>query len=74
MTANKFTWGDAIHILASSPHYFTGKYGSICGISKIDTQELASNFNEKIGTYIYVVEFNDGVEIEIPEHFLEKVY
>jgi hypothetical protein len=70
---NKFTWGDAVIVKKNaSPIYRPGEFASICGIDKITTQKEADELNCKNGEWIYIVEYEDGSSIEIPECYLEK--
>ena len=70
----KFDWGEAIEVVGDAP----GKYlkigpGSVCGIREIETEIVANDFNEPIGTVLYLVEGSDGDAIEIPEKFLASL-
>lgn len=69
----KFTWGEAVKVTADAPIvYLKAGKGCVCGIREIDTDNVASNFNEPIGTVLYLVECLGGDAIEIPECFLAK--
>lgn len=68
----KFNWGDTVEITAEAP----GKYqkavkGSVCGIREIDTEMTAQDFEEPIGSILYLVESSCGNAIEVPEKFLK---
>jgi len=70
---NKFTYNDLIIIKAEAPKiYFPEKLGVICGFTKIKTQKLVDKYKSEIGNWIYIVEFENGSSIEIPERYLEK--
>ena len=70
---NKFTWGDAVLIKQDSPKpYRPGEFASICGIDKVISQKEADQFLCKNGEWIYLIEYEDGSSIEIPELYLEK--
>ena len=70
---NKFTWGDAVLIKQEAPTcYHPGEFASICGIDTIITQEEANKLFCQKGDWIYIVEFDDGSSIEVPECYLEK--
>lgn len=76
MTANKildpvFDWGDTVIIKQIAPkHYKPGARGSICGMRTIDSLETAKQFNQMIGSVLFLVEFNDGETLEVPNFFL----
>ena len=70
---NKFTWGDSIIIIKSAPDQFhPGEMASICGFHKIKSLETAAQFFCNVGEWIYTVEFGDGSDIQVAEHYLEK--
>ena len=70
---NKFTWGEAVSVSKNAPsNYHPGEFASICGIDKITTQKEADELLCKNGEWIYIVEYEDGKSIEIPESYLEK--
>ncbi|NGX56758.1 MAG: hypothetical protein K1060chlam5_01004 [Candidatus Anoxychlamydiales bacterium] len=70
---NKFTWGDPVLVKKNAPQIFhPGEFASICGIDKIVMEKEANEFFCKIGEWIYIVEFEDGSSIEVPECYLEK--
>jgi len=70
---NKFTYNDLIQIKSEAPKfYFPEKIGVICGFTKIKTQRLVDKYKSEIGTWVYIVEFEDGSSIEVPECYLEK--
>ena len=69
---NKFTWGDPVLIKKSAPKcYKPGEFASICGIDKIITQQEADEFLCKAEDWIYIIEYEDGSSIEVPECYLE---
>ena len=70
---NKFTWGDSIIIVKSAPDEFhPGEIASVCGFYKIKSTETAKQFICNEEDWIYTVEFSDGSDIQIAEHYLEK--
>jgi hypothetical protein len=70
---NKFTWGDSIIIIKSAPDEFhPGEVASICGFYKIKSPETAEQLFCNVGDWIYTVEFGDGNDIQVAEHYLEK--
>jgi len=68
----KFDWGDAVRVVDNAPQrYLLIDQGSVCGIRIIDTEAVAEDFCEPIGSALYLVEAGNGEAIEIPERFLE---
>jgi len=69
---NKFTWGDPILIKKDAPNSFhPGEFASICGMYKITYEETAKEYQTKVNDWLYIVEFEDGSSIEVPECYLE---
>lgn len=67
----KFTWGAPVRVIDDAPqNYLVIKKGSVCGIREIEAENVAENFDEPVGTVLYLVECPDGDAIEVPEHFL----
>jgi len=67
----KFNWGEPVKVIDCAPEkYLSVGQGSVCGIRKIENKSVASEFNEPIGTVLYLVEGSTGEAIEIPERFL----
>jgi len=67
----KFDWGEPVKVFDNAPEkYLAVGQGSVCGIRQIDTEAVATDFNEPIGTILYLVEGSSGEAIEIPERFL----
>ncbi len=70
---NLYTWNDSVLIKSNAPSsYFPGKSAAVCGIEQVKSQELASEFEIKIGDWLYTVEFGDGSSIEVPEIYLQE--
>jgi len=69
----KFTWGEPVYVKQNAPLVFhPGEFTSICGIDKILSQKEAGELFCKNQEWIYLVEFEDGSSMEIPECYLEK--
>lgn len=67
----KFDWGEAVEVVSSAPQkYLDIQKGSICGIREIDNENAAKDFEEPIGTILYLIEGSNGEAIEIPEKYL----
>lgn len=70
---NKFTWGDPILVRKYAPSvYHPGAFASICGIDRIITENEAKKFECNVGDWVYIIEFEDGSDVEIAERYLEK--
>ncbi len=66
-----FDWGDPVMIKQNAPQcYKPGSQGCICGIRIIDSKEIAQQFDQIIGSELFLVEFNNGETLEIPKNFL----
>jgi hypothetical protein len=71
---NKFTWNDYVVIKKDTPKQFhPGEIGVICGMSKIESAEMAKKYHSSLGCWIYTVEFNNGSDVQVAESFLEKL-
>lgn len=65
---SSFDYGDAIVVKKHAPlSYKPGLSGCICGIRMIDSDEVAQQFNQKSGSELYLVEFEDGESLDIPK-------
>lgn len=70
----KFDWGEAVEVVGSAPlKYLDVKRGSVCGIREIDNEYTVKDFEEPIGTVLYLVEGSGGEAIEIPEKYLTSL-
>jgi hypothetical protein len=66
------TWGDTVRIKeGAAPEMHPGALAAVCGMREVETVEQAKQFNCAIGTILYLVEFDDGASLEIPEACLE---
>ena len=69
-----FNWGDTVVIKKIAPEcYKPGLLGSVCGVSNIDSEELAIKFNQKMNSELYLIEFGDGETLEIPGCYLNPL-
>jgi len=67
------TWGDTVRIRENAPSKWRpGAYADVCGITEIETADQARTFECPIGTMVYLVEFTDGSDVEVPENFVEE--
>lgn len=79
MASNKilepsFNWGDVVMVKLIAPErYKPGFRGCICGIRNIDSLETALEFDQKIGSKLYLIEFANGEALEIPSFFLNLI-
>lgn len=74
MSDKIFDWGDSVRILDAAPQkYYAMGTGSVCAIRVIETKDVSEEFDEPIGSILYLVEGSDGLSLEIPERFLEAI-
>ena len=60
----KFTWGDSVQVRpAAPPEFRPGDYAAVCGI-----REPEETFPE----HRYLIEYDDGFSVEIPERHLAE--
>lgn len=68
---SNFNWGDVVVIKLIAPErYKPGFQGSVCGIRSIDSVEVSKQFDQMLGSELYLVEFNDGETLEVPKCYL----
>jgi hypothetical protein len=75
MASNKidFDWGELVVIKRIAPKiYKPGSKGCVCGIRIIDSEEIANHYKQDIGSKLYLIEFNTGEALEIPDLFLSS--
>lgn len=69
----KYTWNDVVIIKKEVPVQFhPGEIGVVCGMSKIEFEDIANKYHSELGSWIYTIEFGDGSDIQVPENYLEK--
>ena len=77
MSVFRFVWGDTVRIIPAAPAEFRpGLLASVCGIRPAPGagEQSASSSAEVLDDQdLYLVEFGDGVALEIPGQFLEGV-
>lgn len=68
------TWGDSVRVKAGAPAAMRpGASGAVCSITKIENDDQARAYNAAIGNTVYLIEFGDGVGIEVPENWIEAM-
>jgi hypothetical protein len=66
------TWGDSVRVRPeAAAEARPGATASVCGIRKVETREQGLEYGVTIGTTLYLIEFDDGTSIEVPEAWLE---
>jgi hypothetical protein len=71
---NKFDWNNVVIVKNDAPKYLhPGEIASICGMEKVEFENVAKRYHTEIGNWIYTIEFNDGSDITIPEMYLDKL-
>ena len=69
-----FTWGDTVRVNeAAEPMRRPGSLAEVVGLREIEDETQARCFGAAIGTKLYLIEFGDGVSIEIPEAWIKAV-
>jgi hypothetical protein len=46
---------------------------AVCGLREVETEEQAHQFDCPVGTTLYLIEYGDGVAVEVPETAVELV-
>lgn len=68
------TWGDTVRVKRSAAEALhPGALAAVCGIRVIETSLEAANAGHPVGTTLYLIEYEDGVAIEVPGEHLEVV-
>ena len=67
----KYDYGDSVTVNNNAPEgYRPQAKGSLCGVRQVETDEQAKAANTSVGTTLWLVEFEDGSSIEVPEEYL----
>lgn len=70
----RFNYGDSVRLRSSDLASRYGlQTGSVCGFREITSSEIARQFGVSVGTVLVLVEGGNGVAVEIPEDFLDKI-
>jgi hypothetical protein len=70
---SEYTWNDFVVIKKEvSLELHPGKIAVVCGMSKIECEKTAKEYQSQLGDWVYTVEFGDGSDIQIAGCFLEK--
>ena len=68
------TWGDTVRVKSNAdPEMRPGGLAAVCGIRQVETAEQERLFGCPVGTTLYLVEFGDGSELEVPGVWIEVV-
>jgi hypothetical protein len=73
-SVHQFTWGQTVR-LRTNPYVpeRAGSLAEVCGVVPIQTVEHAQSvFGGSIGEVAYLIEFGDGVAIEVVGELLES--
>lgn len=71
----KYTWNDLVIIKKEAPAKFhPGEIGVVCGMSKIQFEEVANKYGSQVGDWICTVEFGDGSDMQVPKNYLEPYF
>ena len=70
----KYDYGESVEITKNAPEcYRPGTQGSLCGVRHIEAEEHANAAYVKIDTILWLVEFEDGFSLEVPEEYLTSL-
>lgn len=59
--------------VSAKPDQRPGVLAAVCGLREVQTEEQAHQFGCPIGTTLYLVEYGDGVAVEVPATVVELV-
>lgn len=67
----KYDYGDSVTVNNNAPARYRPKAkGSLCGVRRVEMDEQAKAANTSVGTTLWLVEFEDGSSVEVPEEYL----
>jgi hypothetical protein len=68
----KFEYGSKVKVTDTAPlKWKLASFGWVVGYREVDSEEVAAEFKQQIGTGIYLIEFEDYPRgIEIPEPYI----
>ena len=67
------TWGESVRVKLGAPAAMRpGTLASVCGIDEIRNEVRSTALEAPIGSAVYLIEFSDGVSVELPEAWLES--
>lgn len=67
----KYDYGNSVTINNNAPERYRPKAkGSLCGFRRVETDEQAEAANTSVGAMLWLVEFEDGSSVEMPEEYL----
>ena len=72
-TSERVTWGDIVRVLDTAPPDVPREFGTVCGMSTIETDDMALARGFPVGTPYVTVEVGDGRSFEVPESCVELV-
>mgnify|MGYP000178303761 CR=1 FL=1 len=64
-----FEWGSTVRVLSDPGN----RLASVCGFRQVETALTAAEFGVAVGTYLVLVEFDDGSSSEIPSSQLQHI-
>lgn len=74
MSAPKLDFGAPVRTLPHIPiDYRPRERGWVCGVREVATESEAVAAGVRIGTVLYIIEFDDGSSMEIPEEYLAAI-
>jgi len=75
MNRPKFTWGDSVRFQSATElRERSGTLAPVCGVLTIGSPEhAASVLGGEVGATAYLIEFGDGLSVQVAEMLLEKL-
>jgi hypothetical protein len=69
---SSFSWGDSVRVKAGAPEKRPGTIAAVVGIREIENEAQARQFLATIGGKVYLIEYADGIAVEVPEAWIES--
>jgi hypothetical protein len=67
------SWGDLVRVTDEAPSHIPRGFGSVCGMSTVETEASAIELGWPVGTPYVTVELGDGSSYSVPDACLEIV-
>jgi hypothetical protein len=70
----EITWGDTVQVSLDAPdHFCPGARGSVSGFRDLGKEPENTTKEVPARSRLYLIEFSDGITVEIPERFLIRL-
>jgi len=68
----RYHYGQTVRVSAHARKSFRpGELVAVVGMWKVSNNEQAHHTGHPVGTVLYLIEYDDGSSIEIPEEYIE---